>query len=58
LLYDYKSGEVDAVLLSLAISTHNIRELGVTNLKVAGYTKLKDNSKFRSQYMERKWHNG
>ena len=40
-LIQLSSGKMDAVLLSLPVATHNIRHLGLTNLKVAGDTKIR-----------------
>lgn len=36
------SGELDAILLSLPVATYHIRHMGLTNLKVAGYSGLQD----------------
>ncbi len=40
-LYRLSSGKMDALLISLPIATYQIRRLGLTNLKVAGETKIR-----------------
>ncbi len=37
-LLSLSKGEMDAVIGNLAVGTHSIRELGLTNLKIAAYT--------------------
>jgi len=37
------SGAVDAVLLPMPVASYHIRQMGLTELKVAGYSEFKDN---------------
>lgn len=39
---DLSSGELDAIMLSLPVATYRIRHMGLTNLKVAGYSGMQD----------------
>lgn len=41
-LLGLSAGEVDAALLSLPVATYQIRQMGLNDLKVAGYTQLQD----------------
>ena len=41
-LIDVSTGQLDAAILSLPVASHYIRETGLTNLKVAGHSSIKE----------------
>jgi len=41
-LIDVSTGQLDAAILSLPVASHYIREIGLTNLKVAGHSIIKE----------------
>ncbi len=44
-LFKLSSGDIDALLLGIPVATHSIRQLGLTNLKVAANTPFKNSYK-------------
>ncbi len=55
-LIDVSTGQLDAAILSLPVASHYIRETGLTNLKVAGHSSIKEDMRIGVQKDNKQLH--
>ncbi len=55
-LVEVSTGQLDAAILSLPVASHYIRKLGLTNLKVAGHSSIKEDLRIGVQKENRHLH--
>lgn len=55
-LVEVSSGQLDAAILSLPVASHYIRKTGITNLKVAGHSSIKEDLRIGVQKEDKHLH--